>query len=63
MIYYSVFCLTFGIVFYIKYTDVNLYNSKLDWLDIFGMLICSIMSPILVTIALTVWCNNQIKKL
>ena len=60
MIYYII-CLTFGITFYIKYMDIKVYDGKLNWMDILGMLFFSLLAPVLVTTSLAIWCHNQIK--
>ena len=41
--------------------DIKVYDGKLNWMDILGMLFFSLLAPVLVTTSLAIWCHNQIK--
>lgn len=60
--FYILFCLAFGITFYIDYMEVKVYE-KLDWMDIFMMLVFALLTPIFITISIAIWCKKQIKQL
>lgn len=60
MIYYSILCLAFGIVYGIQLLDIK-PNTKLEWWQIGTILCCSFIAPILVVMAIAVWSYNQFK--
>lgn len=60
MTLYILFCLVFGLSFSIQYLEIS-PNEKLTWQLIGIVLFVCALSPIWITLALSIWVHNQIK--